>query len=170
MKLRLADLPDMHPRLLWDDIAAAAVAVFEDQGFASPFPFAMEVEQVPGYGSGSLALEIVDQGISAVRVEKLRRTMEAHRLVELAAIGVAGLALFGAGGHVMRDVALRGSSADYLIGEENHLLEIAGRSRHRDLQAAWGDRRNRLAARLDSGFFVCVVEFETPSGRLAFAT
>jgi len=170
LKLRLVDLPDMHPGLLWDDIAAAAVAVFDERGFTSPFALPMTVENVPGYGSGNLDLEIAAEGFSAVRVEKLRRTIEAHRLVELAAVAVAGLALFAAGGHVIRDVALRGSSADYLVGAENHLLEITGRSRSRDLQAAWNAHWNRLTDRLDTGFFVCGVEFETPSGRLAFAT
>ena len=167
--MRLADLPEMHPSLLWDDIAAAAVAAFEDRSFAPPFELPMNIEHVPGYGSGELTLEILDQGISAVRIEKLRRTMEAHRLVELAAIAIAGLALHAAGGHMIRDVALRGSSADYLVGEENHLLEVAGRSRRRDLQAAWDDRWSRIESRRRSGFFVCVVEFESPSGRLAFA-
>lgn len=169
MKLRLVDLPDRHPGLLWDDVAAAAVAVFQDRGFTTPFPLAITVENVPGYGSGTLDLEIVEQGISGVRVEKLRRTIEGHRLVELAAIAAAGLAVFAAGGHVIRDVALRGSSADYLVGAEDYLLEVAGRSRRRDLPSAWDDRWNRLADRLEFGFFVCVVEFETPSGRLAFA-
>jgi hypothetical protein len=89
--------------------------------------------------------------------------------VELAAIAIAGLALFAAGGHQIRDIALRGSSADYLVDAESYLLEVAGRSRRSDLDAAWQTRWRRLSDRLGSGFFVCVAEFESPSARLAFA-
>ena len=104
------------------------------------------------------------------QIGKVRRTYESHRLIELAAIAIAGLGLFAAGGHQIRDVALRGSSADYLVDEENYLLEVSGRSRRSDFQAAWDARWNRLSERSGSGFIVCVSEFETPAGRLAFGT
>jgi hypothetical protein len=90
-----------------------------------------------------------------------------HRLVELAAIAVAGLALFCAGGHQIRDVSLRGTSADYLIDDERHLLEVAGRSRKKDFSAAWNERWRRLAEG-STGFYVSVTEFETPASRLGF--
>lgn len=168
-KLRLLDLADMHPNLLWDDIVAATVAVLEERGFAAPFRFQLEVENVPAFGSGKLELQIVKGGIPLNHVRQVRRTFESHRLVELAAIAVTGLGLFAAGGHQIRDVALRGSSADYLVGGDDSLLEVAGRSRRADFQAAWDIRWNRLSERCESGFFVGVSEFETPSGRLAFA-
>ena len=101
-------------------------------------------------------------------MRQLQRTYEAPRLVELAAIAIAGLGLYYGGGHEMRDVALRGSGADYLVDEAHHLLEVAGRSRRSDFGAAWQQRWQRLAGRPGSGFYVCVVEFETPAGRLAF--
>lgn len=160
----------MHPCLLWDDIIAAAVAVFDERGFSAPFRFTLQVDDLPNYGSGQIDLHIVKGGVSNAQIAKVRRTFEAHRLVELAGIAIAGLGLFTAGGHQIRDVALRGSSADYLVDEENFLLEVSGRSRRSDFQAAWDARWNRLAKRGDSGFFVCVSEFETPRGRLAFAT
>ena len=59
--------------------------------------------------------------------------------------------------------------ADYLVDDELHLLEVAGRSRGSDLNSAWKQRWGRLSDRLGSGFYVCVAEFETPAGRLAFA-
>jgi hypothetical protein len=89
-------------------------------------------------------------------------------LVELAAIAIAGLGLYYGGGHAMQDIALRGSGADYLIDESNHLLEVAGRSRRRDVGVAWQQRWQRLTGRMGSGFYVCVAEFETPAGQLAF--
>lgn len=160
----------MHPCLLWDDIIAAAVAVFDERGFAAPFRFALQVDDVPNYGSGNIDFQVVKGGVPGSQIAKVRRTFESHRLVELASIAVAGLGLFAAGGHQIQDVALRGSSADYLIDEDNYLLEVSGRSRRSDFPAAWDARWNRLAKRADSGFFVCVSEFETPRGRLAFAT
>ncbi|MBC8872340.1 MAG: hypothetical protein H8E44_23155 [Planctomycetes bacterium] len=149
---------------------AATVAVLEDQGFATPCRFAMQFEGVPGYGSEESEFEIVSEGVPGNNTRKVRRTYEAHRLVEFAAIAVAGLALFHAGGHQIRDIALRGASADYLVDDEGSLLEIAGRSRRSDFQWAWDVRWQRLSDRLDAGFYVCVCEFETPAGRLAFAT
>lgn len=169
MKLRLVDLNDMHPRLLWDDIIAAAVAAFDDREFTAPFQIPVEMENVPDFGDDKLELEIDGVGIESTHIEKVRRTYEAHRLVELAAIAVAGLVLFAAGGHQIRDVALRGSSADYLIDEEGYLLEVAGRSRRSDFQSAWDARWNRLSEYQYAGFFIFVLEFETPAGRLAFA-
>lgn len=168
IKLRLLDLADMHPNLLWDDIAAATVAVFEDRAFAAPYRFHLDVADVPAFGSGPLDLRIVKDGIPERQVSKVRRTFESHRRIELAAIAVAGLGMIAAGGHEIRDIALRGSSADYLVGEENYLLEVAGRSRRADFPTAWEARWQRLAERAES-YFVCVSEFETPAGRLAFA-
>ena len=169
-RLRLADLPDMHPCLLWDDILAATVAVFEDRGTPTPFRCSLRFEDVPAYGTEEVDLEIVRSGVSGGAFGKARRTYEAHRLVELAAIAVAGLALFHGGGHQIRDVSLRGTSADYLVDHEGHMLEVAGRSRRSDFRSAWHVRWQRLVARGGAGFYLFVVEFETPAGRLAFGT
>jgi hypothetical protein len=168
LKVRLIDLPDMHPALLWDEILVATAAVMDDR-VAEPFPIVIEIENVPGHASGPLLLQVSRTGISGDRVRKIRRTYDANRRVELAAIAVIGLAIFEAGGHQIRDVALRGSAADYLVDEENHLLEITGRSRRSDVRGAWEARWQRLAARLGIGFYLGAVEFETPSGRLEFA-
>jgi hypothetical protein len=166
--VRLTALTAMHPRLLWDDIIAATVAVLSAPGMQAPFPFALMVQDVPGFGSAQLQLAIDPAGVVSEYVSRLRRTYEPSRLVELAAIAVAGLGLYYGGGHEMRDVALRGSGADYLVDESNDLLEVAGRSRRRDVEVAWQQRWQRLTDRMGSGFYVCVAEFETPAGRLAF--
>jgi hypothetical protein len=107
-------------------------------------------------------------GVTADRIVRVRRTYEPSRLVELAAIAVAGAALHHTGGHEIRDIAARGSAADYLIDEANHHLEIAGRSRRSDCEVAWQQKWQRLGDRVSSGVYVCVVEFESPAGRLAF--
>jgi len=165
--VRLVDLSAMHPHLLWDDIVAATVAVFRAIRAHPPFPFVLTVQDLPGFGSEPLRLAIDPTGVASDHVRRLQRTYEASRLVELAAIAIAGLGLYYGGGHEMRDVALRGSGADYLIDEANHLLEVAGRSRRRGFGTAWQQRWQRLTERPGSGFYVCVVEFETPAGRLA---
>jgi len=66
------------------------------------------------------------------------------------------------------DVSVRGSGADYLVDAGHYLLEIAGRSRRSDFQAAWQQRLERLQERTTGGFYLCVVELETPTGRLFF--
>lgn len=169
MKVRLTNLPQMHPCLLWDDIMLATAAVLNDRTATQRNQISLVVDDVPHSECGEATLEIIASDLPVEGIARVRRTYEGHRLVELAAIAVAGLALFQAGGHQIRDVALRGSSADYLVDEAGHLLEVAGRSRRKDFSAAWQARWNRLSTRHGSGFYVCVIEFETPAGRLAFA-
>ena len=167
LSTRLVDLTVMHPRLLWEDICGAAVAVLGAKAQA-PWHFELAIQDVPGFGSGALRMAVGSAGVSAAHVAGLRRTYEPSRLVELASIAIAGLGLYHAGGHEIRDVALRGSAADYLVDEANHLLEIAGRSRRSDFSAAWHQRWQRLSEANSTGFYVCVAEFETPAGQLAF--
>jgi hypothetical protein len=66
------------------------------------------------------------------------------------------------------DVAVRGSGADSLVDAGRYLLEIAGRSRRSDFEAAWQQRLQRLRERATSSFSLCVLELETPAGRLLF--
>jgi hypothetical protein len=166
--VRLVELTTMHPRLLWDDIIAATVAVLSAIRTPSPFPFTLTVQDLPGFGSEQFQFALDPTGVAVDHVRRLQHTYEASRLVELAAIAIAGLGLYYGGGHEMRDVALRGSGADYLVDETHHLLEVAGRSRRSDVGVAWQQRWQRLSGRRRGGFYVCVAEFETASGRLAF--
>jgi hypothetical protein len=66
------------------------------------------------------------------------------------------------------DVSARGSGADYLVGAERVALEVAGRSRRVDLEAAWQQKRTRFERKPRRAHFICVVEVETPAGRLGF--
>lgn len=168
ISVRLIDLTIMHPRLLWEDIMAATVVILSHTGTHSPFPFELTVEDLPGFGSAQLQLAIDPVGVASEHVSRLQRTYESPRLVELAAIAIVGLGLYHGGGHEIRDIALRGSGADYLVDESNHLLEVAGRSRRSDFGVAWQQRWQRLTDRVGGGFYVCVAEFETPTGQLAF--
>lgn len=169
VSVRLTDLKVMHPRLLWDEIIGAAVSVLSDAGRRGPFLLELTVQDVPAFSGNSINMTIDVKGLSTKQqLCKLRRTYESSRLVELAAIAIAGLGLYYAGGHELRDVALRGTSADYLVDENNYLLEIAGRSRKCDMASAWRQKWNRLTDRGNAPFYVCVVEFETPFGRLGF--
>jgi hypothetical protein len=164
----LRALPEMHPELEWQEIAAATVTVLEDRGLEAPFRFPLDLIDVPGFGSGRLELAIAREGIQAERVTRIRRTYEASRRIELTAIALAALGLYHGGGHEIIDVAVRGSGADYLVDGARHLLEIAGRSRRGDFEVAWQQRLQRLTDRSHGGFYLCVVELETPAGRLIF--
>jgi hypothetical protein len=160
----------MHPRLLWDTIILAAAGVLEDRFHDLPRRLVLEVRDIPGFGSDKLSLEIDTSGIDGDRIARLRRTYEPTRQVELAAIAIAGFGLHFAGNHEFRDVALRGSRADYLVGDENVRLEIAGRTPKADFGTACQQKRDRLIDHIGSGFLICVVEFETPAGRMEFSS
>ncbi|MGH7139919.1 MAG: hypothetical protein ACREHD_29625 [Pirellulales bacterium] len=165
----ITDLSMMHPRLLWSHLSAALVAVVgpETSGGA-PTIFELTTSSIPDHGSEKLEILLKTGGIIGLDLDSLRRTYEAPRLVELAAIAIAGLGLYHAGRHEIRDVALRGTAADYLVDEPSHLLEVAGRSRRNDLEATWQRKWQRLCDVAGSGFYLCVVEFETRTGKLAF--
>jgi hypothetical protein len=166
--LRLIDLPRMHPLLLWEPIILATCLVFRQRGIEPPFGVRIAVEAVPGFGTDDLDMEIDPSGVSQELIERFERTFEASRQVEFAGIAVAALGWHVAGGHELVDVAVRGSRADYLVDAARHHLEIAGRSRRRDLDAAWEQKQPRLLERSEHGCYLCVSEFQTFTGRLVF--
>ena len=166
--VRLTDLAAMHPRLLWEEIAAATNLVLAENGNPPPFYFPLEIQSVPGCDTDDLQLLIHPGSMPVKTLDRIRRTFEPARLVELAAIAIAGFGLYCAGGHEIRDVALRGSGADYLVGDDLCCLEIAGRSKRKDFASAWKAKTRRLKSLSIRDFFICVVEFQTPKGRLAF--
>lgn len=166
---RLEDLPNMHPRLLWETISLAAAAALGEGSDDPDRPFTMHVGNVPGFGSDELVFRIDRGRFSGDSVLRFRRTFEPSRQVEMAAIAIAGLAFGRVGPYEICDVALRGSAADYLVGESRYRLEIAGRSRRTDLETAWQQKWNRLSQLPDRPSFVFVAEFETRTARLGFA-
>ena len=162
----MTDLGEMHPQLLWNDIAAATAAVLLESATTPVAQLSFEYQDVPGFGSGETSFAFDMSKVRAEDVERLRRTYERPRLVEFAAIAITGLALYYGGGHEIVDVSVRGTSADYLVDASNHLLEVGGRSRRSDFESAWKQKCDRLNQRRQRGYYVCVVDFETPSGRL----
>ena len=166
--VRLVDLSGMHPRLLWDAIVTAAAAILSGSQASPPFGIPLRIQDVPGFGDGELRLLLDPADVPEERLVRVSRTYEPSRLIELAAIAIAGIGLHHAGGHEILDLAVRGSAADYLVDEARHHLEIAGRSRRSDLEVAWQQKWQRLSETQEGGCYVCVVEFESPSGRLAF--
>src|SRR5689334_15629719 len=120
--VRLVDLAGMHPRLLWDTIIYAAAAILGGIQPRSPFRFPLTIQDVPGFGDGELNLLLDPADVPDDRLIRVRRTYEPSRLIELAAIAVAGIGLHHAGGHEILDVAVRGSAADYLVDESRHHL------------------------------------------------
>src|SRR4051794_12107361 len=122
IETRLVDLSTMQPRLSWNDFQTAAACVLSD-GRSSPVSLELIVVDVPGFEEAKLMLRVDWAGIEEGRMERLRRTLDLPRLVEYAAIAIAGLALYHVGGHVIIDVTRRGSRyADYLVGDRKLLL------------------------------------------------
>lgn len=166
--VRLGDLAAMHPRLLCSETAACAAAVLVGPQTARVVRVPMECRNLPAFGSAEIVLNIDCSQTNKGQMDRLHRTYEPSRLVELAAIAISGLALYHGGGHEIMDVALRGSAADYLVDASRNRLEIAGRSRRHDLEGAWQQKLARFSQQEAAGFYISVVEFETPAGRLAF--
>ena len=81
---RLQDLPNLHPRLLWETIGLAAASVLAGVGGRQPYPFALHVENIPGFDSGELILTIDPGPIVEESILRLRRTFDLARQVELA--------------------------------------------------------------------------------------
>jgi hypothetical protein len=168
VELRLFDLIEMHPRLLWESIITATAAMLESSGAAPPYPFRLSVQGVPEADDQEMEWVLDSTGVSSDEITRIRRTYESSRLVELAAIAIAGLALHCAGGHEINDLAVRGSAADYLVDETRHCLEIAGRTRRRDLDLAWEKKRSGLEDLGEKGYYLCIAEFESFTGRLGY--
>ena len=124
-RCRLADLFELHPRLLWDTAILATQAALLDRFHDRPPRIDLDIRNVPGFGSGEMVLSIGNAGIDNGRLARFRRTYEPTRQVELASIAIAGLALHHAGSHEIRELRSR-QRADYLVGDEGYLLEVAG--------------------------------------------
>src|SRR3989442_9125996 len=101
--VRLTDLSRMHPNLLWDDIATATAAVLQVAD-SSQARIELTVSGIPEFEDEVIQRRIDFAGISADQITKVRRTFERARLIELAAIGIAGIGLSLAGGHEIQDV------------------------------------------------------------------
>jgi len=165
VRVSLTALQAMHPQLLWNEIVVAVLVTASETRVVD---VALEYQNVPGFGSDDVTLRIDTSGVSSAEVARVRRTYEHPRLIELAAIAVAGMALYHGSGHEIVDVSVRGTSADYLIDASRQLLEVAGRSSRGDFESAWKQKHARLDDRGQNNYYVCVVEFETPYGRLAY--
>lgn len=170
MEYALVDLRTMHPNLGWQLSIEALIAVCDQRGFERPYRWRMKFDNVPGFGTDEVELLINPGTVSAADVARAQKTYAPDRLVEFAAIAVAGIAIYHAGRHEIWEVAIRGTGADYLVDHGNGLLEVAGRSRRGDVTSARRERLSRLASHARQGFYLFVAEFETPVGNLEFVT
>jgi len=165
---RLRDLPQMHPRLVWREIAGAAAVVLGRLKRRSIVSVPTVFENFAGLTEEAVPLRVEITGSSKQFLLRLLATYERMHLVEMAGIALAGVALYHVGGMEIRDVAIYGSGADYLVGDALTLLEVAGRSRRQDARKAWKAKMIRLRKRAASGFLLFVADFETPTARCAF--
>jgi hypothetical protein len=72
------------------------VVALEDRGREAPFEVDLDLIDVPGFGSERIRLFIDRTGIPSEHVSRVRRTYEAPRCIELAAIALAALGLYHA--------------------------------------------------------------------------
>jgi hypothetical protein len=170
MEYALVDLRTMHPNLGWQLSIEALVAVCDQRGFERPYRWRMKFDNVPGFRTNEAELLINPANIAATDVARAQKTYAPDRLVEYAAIAVAGIAIYHAGRHEIWEVAVRGTGADYLVDQGNCLLEVAGRSRRSDVPSARRERLSRLASHARQGFYLFVAEFETPVGNLEYVS
>ena len=168
VRTSLLELVALHPRLLWFDSIAAVGVVLGQLPGPTPYNLIIDIEGIPSFDDPTLTLTIDTSAIDPEHMARLTRTYEPSRLVEMAAIAIAAVAIFHVAHTEVRDMARRGSGADYFVGEAGMLLEVGGRSRRADAGAAWRQKWDRLTEQEVGRFFVFVVEFETPSGRLGF--
>lgn len=164
----LAELPAIHPNLVWPHLIVACASVLDLSASEPSRTLEVALEGIASFDDETLTLRIQPAGIDADELLRLSRTFDASRRIEMAAIVVAALILFHVAHLEIRDIAVRGSRADYLVGEQGYLLEIGGRSRRQDLAAAWREKWRGLLEREVGGFFLSLTEFESPAGRFAF--
>jgi hypothetical protein len=164
----IRELARWHPALFWEFLAPAVVATLAQGGRQPPYPFSLSVRGIPGHEADELELLLDPTAVSEDWVERIRNTMEPSRLVEAAAIAIACVGLHFAGGHRIEALAIRGTGADYVVGPERHHLEIAGRTRRKDLNTTLEQKRLRFQELGVAAYYIGVAEFETFTGLLAF--
>ncbi|MBI3406912.1 MAG: hypothetical protein HY040_00965 [Planctomycetes bacterium] len=123
---RLRDLSLMHPRLVWREIAGAAALVLGRRKRRSVVSIPTFLENVAGAENDAVTLQVDLSGISKQFLLRLLATYERTHLVEMAGIALAGVALYHIGGLEIRDVAVSGSGADYLVGDALVLWKSPG--------------------------------------------
>jgi hypothetical protein len=93
VEVQLTDLHRLHEQLDWYEFIAAAAIVLGDRSLP-PFWFDVEVIGLPTFDGDGMQLKIYTGRLNRNRLAKRRRTFEPSRLVEHAAIALAGLALY----------------------------------------------------------------------------
>jgi hypothetical protein len=163
IRCHITDLFRRHPELRWNEAAIALAAVASRRNVFSEIVFSIEIARgASDLTSIDLTVELTKVSSSAVAAAK--RTYDTSRLVEMAAVAIAGLTAYYGLGSELVEVSRRGSGADYLVSD-GRLLEVAGRSRRRDLDSAWRSKIARLVSLGVGPFAVCVAEFEGLTAR-----
>jgi hypothetical protein len=164
----LAELPELHPSLWWDSLIAAAVLALKPRSINNSAFVEFAIESAPNSFNTALRLEIDLGEVSRWDLARLSRTFDSARRIELAAIAIAGLAVYYLGRHRIGDAAIRGSGGDYHLDEGRYLLEVSGRSRRSGLAWAWNECQARLRKCADRPWCLVVIEFEWLTGRIGF--
>jgi hypothetical protein len=160
LRCAIEDLSEWHPYLYVEPYAVAFVAV-TGRYSVSPANFLVECEGVTSRWLGKarrLTLEVSWTEETIDKAERLRATMPAHSLVELAAVAVALLLVHRVVPFGTLNVMEAGGRADYRSSVVRRVLEVSGTESLAEL----GRRRREKVAqalanpfRWDAGVVVC---------------
>jgi hypothetical protein len=128
LRCAIEEVVGWYPRLFLDPYAVAFAAVAERYS-ASPACFEVECENVASHwlrGQSRFALEVSWSVETARNAERLRPTMQAKPLVELAAVALALVLARRVLALGALDVTDYGASADYRAARAQRVLEISG--------------------------------------------
>ncbi len=136
----IEDLAEWHPHLYVESYGVAFVAV-TGQYSVSPASFVVECENIESRWLGKanqFTLEVSWTEETIDKAERLRATMPARSLVELAAVAVALILVHRVVPLGILNVMEHGGRADYRSTEVQRVLEISGTETFAEL-----DRRHR---------------------------
>jgi hypothetical protein len=128
LRCRIEDIAEWYPALFLEPYIVACVAAISPYS-GSPASFAVDCEAVDSRwlaGSARLRLQVSWTDETAEKAERLRATMPATEVVELAAVALAFVLARRVLGLKQLIVTSRGEKADYRAPVAARVLEISG--------------------------------------------
>lgn len=172
LRCTIEDLADWYPRLFLDPYIVASAAAMSRYSSA-PALIAVDCEGIDSRwlgGAERFRLQVSWMEETAKKAERLRATMPAEEVIELASVALAFILARRILG--LRDlvVTTRGEAADYRAPAVERVLEVSGTESVAEL----GRRhREKVAQALRNPFgwdaYVVVCGFATPHHRIRFS-
>jgi hypothetical protein len=99
IRARLLDLDLILPEMGWHDVILSTACMLGVSDEPGAYNVRLECENIPNYSMATSTFVIDCNGVNAVGVQRIQKTHESHRIVEMGAIGVAALHLWKAESH-----------------------------------------------------------------------